>query len=65
MFETRQAIRKAAVENAIAKGVEKAVKKAVREAVEKERERIVASWEQLQGLSRKEAKQRIFQAEQS
>ena len=65
MFETRQAIRKAAVENAIAKGVEKAVKKAVREAVEKERERIVASWEQLQGLSRKEAKQRIFQTEQS
>ena len=73
MFETRQAIRKAAVENAIAKGVEKAVgkavekavEKAVHEAVEKERERIVASWEKLRGLSRKEAKRQIFQVEQS
>lgn len=56
MFETRREIREAARR--------KALKKAAEKAVDKERKRILASWEQLQGLSRKEAKQKIFQTEQ-
>ena len=48
MFETRQEIRKAAVERAIRKAVEKAVKKAVKKAIEDERrrlrERIATTW---------------------
>lgn len=51
MFETREAIRKAAVEKAIQKAVEKAVKN--------EHKRIVASWEQLRGLSQEEVADRI------
>ena len=69
MFETREAIRKAAVERAIEKGVrkvvgkavEQAVGKAVEQAVANERKRIVASWEQLRGLSREEVEDRISQ----
>ena len=53
MFETREAIRKAAVE--------KAIQKAVKKAVENEHKRIVASWEQLRGLSREEIADRISQ----
>ena len=53
MFETREAIRKAAVERAIEKAVQKALKN--------ERRRIVASWEQLRGLSREEVEDRISQ----
>ena len=49
MFETRQEIRKAARE--------KAIKKAVR----KERDRILASWEELRGLSQEEARQKILE----
>ena len=51
MFETREAIRKAAVE--------KAIQKAVKKAVENEHKRIVASWEQLRGLSQEEVADRI------
>ena len=65
MFETREAIRKAAVERAIEKGVRKVVGKAVEQAVEQavadERRRIVASWEQLRGLSSEEVADRISQ----
>ena len=53
MFETREAIRRAAVERAIEKAVEKALKN--------ERKRIVASWEQLRRLSPEEAAARISQ----
>lgn len=53
MFETREAIRKAAVE--------KAIQKAVKKAVENEHKRIVASWEQLRGLSQEEIADRISQ----
>ena len=53
MFETREAIRKAAVERAIEKAVQKALKN--------ERKRIVASWEQLRGLSSEEVADRISQ----
>lgn len=59
MFETREAIRKAAVEKAI----QKAVRKAVKKAVENEHKRIVASWEQLRGLSREEVADRISQVD--
>ena len=52
MFETRQAIRKAAVEKAIEK------------AVEKELDRIVASWGQLRKLPEDEAKQKILEVGQ-
>ena len=55
MFETREAIRKAAVEKAIQKAVEKAVKN--------EHKRIVASWEQLRGLSQEEVADRISQVD--
>ena len=55
MFETREAIRKAAVE--------KAIQKAVKKAVENEHKRIVASWEQLRGLSREEVADRISQVD--
>ncbi len=48
MFETRQEIRKAAVE--------KAIKKAVR----KELKRIVGSWEELRKLSREEVERKIL-----
>ena len=61
MFETREAIRKAAVERAIEKGVRKVVGKAVEQAVANERKRIVASWEQLRGLSSDEVADRISQ----
>ena len=61
MFETRKEIRKAAIKKAIRKGVQKEVQK----ALDEERNRIVASWEQLRGLSRKEARQKIFQVERS
>ncbi len=53
MFETRKAIREAAIERAIAK------------AIEKERKRILASWEEYKDLPRKELKRKIFQVEQS
>ena len=56
MFETREAIRKAAVERAI--------EKAVQRALEDERRRIatnIASWEQLRGLSPEDIKDRISQ----
>lgn len=55
MFETREAIRRAAVERAIEKAVEKALKN--------ERKRIVASWEQLRRLSPEEAAARISQVD--
>ena len=57
MFETRKEIRKAAIK--------KAIRKEVRKALDEERNRIVASWEQLQGLSRKEAREKIFRVERS
>ena len=56
MFETRKAIREAAIERAI--------EKAVRKEIENERRRIVtivASWEQLRGLSPEEIAARISQ----
>ena len=52
MFETRKAIREAAIERAINKAVEKKI------------ERIVASWEQLRGLSQDEAKRQILEIDQ-
>ena len=75
MFETRKAIREAALRKAIQKAVEnerkriaasgeqlreQAVEKAVQQAVENERSRIVASWEQLRKLSREEFAARIL-----
>ena len=44
MFETRQEIRKAAVERAIRKAVEKAVKKAIEDERRRLRERIATTW---------------------
>ena len=57
MFETRKAIREAAIERAIARAIEK--------AIAKDRKRILASWEEYKDLPRKELKQKIFQVEQS
>ena len=45
----------------IGKEVEQAVGKAVEQALKNERKRIVASWEQLRGLSREEVEDRISQ----
>ena len=61
MFETRKQIRKAAIKKGIERGVRKGLRQAVRDAVDEERKRILASWEELQGLSRKEAEKRIRQ----
>lgn len=65
MFETREAIRKAAVEKAIQKGVKKELKKELKKEIDKaledERRRIVSSWKQLRGLSREEFAARILQ----
>ena len=49
MFETRAEIRRAAR------------KMAIKKAVKKERDRILASWEELRKLSREEARQRILE----
>ena len=49
------------VQREIQKEVQKAVQKEVQKAVQNERRRIVASWEQLRGLSREEIADRISQ----
>lgn len=49
------------VQKEVQKEVQKAVQKEVQKAVQNERRRIVASWEQLRGLSREEIADRISQ----
>ena len=57
MFETRKAIREAAIR--------KAIEKAVTKAVAKERKRILASWDRYKDLPREEIEQKIFGTEPS
>lgn len=59
MFETRQEIRKAAVE----KEVRKRLKKELKKVVDEDRKRIMAALEQYKGLPRKEIERTIFQVD--